>query len=242
VTRQEERALTATELHANFISVEVDKISMGITKEVPPRSEALEMLAEVHPEIYKGLDFAAFQARSYFEEKDASVEPCLQSMLIRFHARSYLQQKFPEVIFDNLSLCGVSLLCKNVRWRRADVSVRLRLWKSPDGGLPKPGDSSGRQIYYTQLELRFPEGASAPELPNDAELKLAVLWNVDAKGILQAPLLVCPKKFDEKTGEIEVWWDIPIPDPTLAANGKSETDRREDLVITKKEKKAEGEG
>src|SRR5712692_6616441 len=131
---------------------------MKNTSVIPTEPEALAMLSGVHPEIHKGLEHGAFESRAYFEEKQAPIERSLESMLVRYHAKLYLQKRFPEVHFDNLSLCGISLLCRNLDWRGKNASVRLRLWKSSDRELPSPGDSRQKKIYYTQPqpELPFP--------------------------------------------------------------------------------------
>src|ERR1019366_5719607 len=95
----------------------------------PSALEALEMLAEIHPQIHQALDHGAFKATAYFESEDTKVEKSLQSMLVRYHGKLHLQKKFPDDIeFDNLSLCGLSLLCKNLRWKGKPISCRLRIW------------------------------------------------------------------------------------------------------------------
>ncbi len=199
------------------------------------------MLSDVHPEIHKGLEHGAFEARAYFEEKDAPVERSLQSMLVRYHAKLHLQEKFPQVVFDNLSLCGISLLCRNLEWRSGNISARLRLWKTTDKELPPPGDSKQKKIYYTQPQPELPFPNEATTVENKSELHFAVLWNLNSKGVLQPMWLVCPKGFNPKTGEIKVWWDVEIPDPALATTGAKHIGRRTDLEIRRKAEEAIGE-
>jgi hypothetical protein len=200
----------------------------------PSAHEALSMLASIHPQIHTALDHGAFKSRAYFESEGTRLERSLQSMLVRYHAKMQLQEKFPEVVFDQFSLCGISLLCKNLSWKGRPVNCRLRLWKSFSNELPPPGDSNGKRVFYTQPQLEmFPDG-SPNESEQVSEIKFAILWNLNSKGLLQPLWLVCPKNCNRKTGEIKVWWDIPIPDPALAVRESKAPRKREDLPMERK--------
>ncbi len=209
---------------------------------IPTKEEALEILSPIHPEVHRSLDHGAFRSRAFFEAENAKPERSLQSMLVRYHAKNQLQKKFPDVVFDNLSLCGISLLCRGLKWRGRPTDCRVRLWKSLDNQLPNPGPSNQKKIYYTQeqYELPFPAGATR-ENGDVEELKFAILWNLSSKGMLLPLWLVCPKKFDLETGEIEVWWDVEVPDPTLATKPGPRPSRRKDLPIPLKEKEEQEE-
>ncbi len=85
------------------------------------------------------------------------------------------------------------------------------------------------------------DAVTADEVPRE-EMHFAILWNLSRKGVLQPLYLVCPKRFNPRTGEIEVWWDVVIPDPTTAIQpGPSGLSiaPREDLDIARKDKKKE---
>jgi hypothetical protein len=202
-------------------------------KQPIPKHEALEMLASIHPQIHAALDHGAFKSRAYFESEGTKLERSLQSMLVRYHAKIQLQNNFPDVIFDQLSLCGISLLCKNLVWKGRIVPCRLRLWKSLSNELPPPGDSDGKRVFYTQPQMVLFDGS-----PNEAddvqETKFAILWNLNGQGLLQPLWLVCPRSFNRRTGEITVWWDIQIPDPALAVKATKPARKREDLPIQSK--------
>jgi hypothetical protein len=197
----------------------------------PGALDALSLLAPIHPQIHKALDNGAFKAKAYFDSEETKVERCLQSMLVRYHAKLQLQKDFPEVVFDNFSLCGISLLCKDLTWKGRNVNCRLRVWKSFNNELPPPGDSEGRRVFYTQPQIEmFPDGS-----PNDDEqvneLKFAILWNLTNTGILSPLWLVAPKSCNRKTGQIKVWWDIQIPDPALSVQEAPRARKREDLPM-----------
>ena|SRR5579863_585355 len=197
----------------------------------PSAEDALSLLVKIHPQIHKALDHGAFKAKTYFESEETKVERCLQSMLVRYHAKLQLQKDFPEVVFDNFSLCGISLLCKDLTWKGRIVSCRLRVWKSFSNELPPVGDSEGRHVFYTQPQMEmFPDGS-----PNDDEhvneLKFAILWNLSSTGMLLPLWLVAPKSCNRKTGQIKVWWDVQIPDPALGVQETKPVRKREDLPM-----------
>lgn len=197
----------------------------------PSAEDALSLLAPIHPQIHKALDNGAFKARAYFEAEDTKVERCLQSMLVRYHAKLQLQKDFPEVVFDNFSLCGISLLCKDLTWRGRKVNCRLRVWKSFSNELPPAGESDGRRVFYTQPQLEmFPDG-SPNEAEHTNEIRFAILWNLSSTGILLPLWLVAPKSCNRQTGQIKVWWDIRIPDPALSVQESKPARKREDLPM-----------
>jgi hypothetical protein len=197
----------------------------------PNAQNALSLLASIHPQIHKALDNGAFKAKTYFESEETKVERCLESMIVRYHAKLQLQKDFPEVVFDNFSLCGLSLLCKDLTWKGRNVNCRLRVWKSFSNELPPAGDSEGRHVFYTQPQMEmFGDGS-----PNDAEhvkeLKFAILWNLSSTGMLLPLWLVAPKHINRQTGKIKVWWDVQIPDPALSVQEAPRARKREDLSM-----------
>jgi hypothetical protein len=202
-----------------------------------PHSDALETLktlAAIHPQIHAALDHGAFKSRAYFESEETKLERSLQSMLVRYHAKIQLQEKFPEVVFDQFSLCGISLLCKNLTYKGRKVDCRLRLWKSFTNELPPPGRSHGKRVFYTQPQMELFGDGSPHEAEHVNEMKLAILWNLNSQGLLQPLWLVAPKSCNRSTGEIKVWWDVRIPDPALAVKESKSTRKREDLPMQPK--------
>ena len=201
------------------------------------------MLASIHPEVHAGLDHGAFKSLSYFDAEGTEVDRSLASMLVRYHAKTHLKKVFPDVGFDSLSLCGLSMLCKNLMWRGRSVNCRLRLWKSFNNELP-PAESDGKRSFYTQPQIEmFPDG-SPIEAEDVTELKLAILWNLDVLGHLCSLWLVAPKKINKATGEIKVYWDIQIPDPALAVAAAADsktTTAKKDLPLTPKKRVEEQE-
>lgn len=196
----------------------------------PSAVEALAMLESIHPEIHKALDQGAFKAINFFQSEGSEVDRSLESMLVRYHSKVRLKTVFPEVVFDHFSLCGISLLCKDLSWHGRNVNCRLRLWKSFSNELPR-GDSKGKRSFYTQPQLEmFPDG-SPNEDENVGELKLAILWNLDSTGHLLPLWLVAPKSCNRSTGEIRVWWDIQIPDPASAIKAAASEPAKRDLPL-----------
>jgi len=209
----------------------------------PTKEEGLEILSPIHPEVTNALNHGAVKAANYFAGERTKIDHSLESMLVRYHAKLHLENTFRTVVlFDSLSLCGISLTCRGLKWKNKSVQCRLRLWKSWDNRLPTPGKSREKRIFYTQPMLPFPADAvAADEVPRE-EMHFAILWNLSRKGVLQPLYLVCPKRFNPRTGEIEVWWDVVIPDPTTAIQpGPSGLSiaPREDLDIARKDKKKE---
>jgi hypothetical protein len=221
--------------------MEVNKNSMENRPSLSAE-EALEILSKVHPEVYRGLDHGCSKSRIFFQATgNETLDRSLQSMLVRYYAKIHLQATFPNVRFDNLSLCGLSLLLDDLKNSSRNYTVQLKIWKSHENQLPPPGSSHQKVQFYTQPQLPFPtlgeEGGSVEVL------RLAILWNQDANGILYPLRLVAPREFDETTGVIEVWWSIQIPDPTSSVGvPEGEPPSRPDLDIRKRSKKKEKRG
>lgn len=194
----------------------------------PTKEEALQILAPISPEIYRAFEDGISKATIYFKKEGIEPrDPWAFAMIVKLHARENLRKspKFSEVTFDRLSLCGISFHYKD--WQ-------VRLWRSADHAnprLPHPGRSDSKREYYVQPEL-------FPYKTEPTELRFVILWDVNKDSKLEALWLVFPKNFNQKTGEITVYWDVELPNPIFGVQAPSETPSVPDLPYqTKKEKK-----
>ena len=200
---------------------------------IPTANQALEILAPISPEIYRSFEHGISKATIYFTNEGIEPrDPWAFAMIVKLHAREHLQKcsGFASVIFDRLSLCGISFHYKD--WQ-------IRLWRSADRDnpkLPHPGRSESKRKYYVQGEL-FPENTSAP-----TELRFVILWDVGKDSKLEALWLVFPKNFNQKTGEITVYWAVELPNPILGIKASSEPPSAPELpyIPKKNQKKREG--
>jgi hypothetical protein len=207
------------------------KLAMGNT--IPTPKCALESLAPISPEIYRAFEHGISKATVYF--KNEAIEPrdpWAFAMIVKLHAREYLRKcpEFAAVALDRLSLCGISFHYKD--WQ-------LRLWRSADHAnpkLPHPGRSESKKKYYVQMPL-FPENGERP-----TELKFVILWDVDKDSKLEALWLVFPRNFNQKTGEITVYWAVELPNPILGIQAPSETPSTPPLPYRLKTDKKKKEG
>jgi len=182
---------------------------MGFQKpsRIPTPEKALEIISPLSPEIYRAFEHGGQKAREYFERESVEYDGSAYATIVRLHAKDYLKNhpEFAKVVFDALSMCGISFLFRN--WK-------FRLWKSADRRapkLPRP-DSAQKQLYYVQpaqLELF----AHKKKKKAGAHVHFVILWNLDGKGNLETLWLVCPKDFNPQTGEIKVHWIVEITNP-----------------------------
>jgi len=185
-----------------------EDVELAMAKQrIPTPQKALEILSPITPEIYRALEYGGSKTREYFDKERVEYVGSAYAMLVRVHAKHYLKQRpeFATLVFDKYSMCGISFLFNN--WK-------CRLWKSADHRAPKlphPGHSTRKQLFYVQPEqLGFPWKKKKRSAPN---LHLVILWNLDKKGNLETLWLVCPKYFNQETGEIKIHWCAEIPNP-----------------------------
>jgi len=200
---------------------------------IPTKEQALEIVAPISPEIYRAFEHGISKATIYFENEKIERDPWAFAMVVKLHAREHLQKcsEFSSVVFDRLSLCGIGFHYKD--WQ-------IRLWRSADHSSPKlphPGHSESKRKYYVQQGELFPETNPAP-----AELRFVILWDVDKDSKLEALWLVCPRNFNQKTGEITVHWAVELPNPIFGIQAPSETRSTPDLPYLPKKEKEEKEG
>ena len=178
---------------------------------VPTREKALKIVSPIAPEIYHAFEYGGSKARDYFEAEKLDHDGSAYALIVRMHAREYLKKRaeFATVIFDRLSMCGISFLFNN--WK-------FRLWKSADHRAPKlphPGHSEKKQRYYVQPR-QMDLFSYRKRKKTGPKLHLVILWNLDKKRNLETLWLVCPEDFNPETGEIKVHWIAEIPNPILA--------------------------
>ncbi len=185
-------------------------------RKVPTPAKALEILSPITPEIFRALEYGGLKTREYFDKEKLGYDGSAYTLIVRLHAKEYLKQKpeFATVVFDRYSMCGISFLFN---------SWKCRLWKSADHRAPKlphPGHSVKKQLFYVQPEQPplFPWKKRTKLGPN---LHLVILWNLDNKGNLKALWLVCPKDFNQATGQIKVHWVVEIPNPIFGVESPS---------------------
>lgn len=208
-------------------------IKLAMSTSIPTSKQALEILAPISPEIYRAFEHGISKATVYFKNEGIEPrDPWAFAMIVKLHAREYLRKcpEFASVAFDKLSLCGISFHYK--AWQ-------IRLWRSADHAnpkLPHPGRSECKREYYVQTEL-FPENSEAP-----TELRFVILWDVDRDSKLEALWLVFPKNFNQKTGEITVYWAVELPNPILAVQAPTETPSVPELPYLPKKNPKKKEG
>ena len=74
------------------------------------------------------------------------------------------------------------------------------------------------------------------------ELHLIILWNLDAQGNLEKLWLVCPKSFDQETGEIEVHWVAELPNPVTGTQAPATPVSVPELALKPRQIKKAKEG
>lgn len=204
-----------------------------ITSQRPTKEQALQIVAPISPEIYRALEHGISKATLYFEnEKIDPPDPWAFAMIVKLHAREYLRKcsEFASVTFDKLSLCGISFHYTD--WQ-------IRLWRSADRDnpkLPHPGRSESKREYYVQTEL-FPENSTVP-----SELRFVILWDLNRDRKLEALWLVFPRDFNQKTGEITVYWSVELPNPILGVQAPTQAPSAPELPYTPKKEKKKKEG
>ncbi len=200
---------------------------------IPTAEQALEILAPISPDIYRAFEDGISKATIYFKNEGIEPrDPWAFAMIVKLHAREYLRKcsEFASVAFDKLSLCGISFHYKD--WQ-------IRLWRSADHAnpkLPHPGRSESKRKYYVQMEL-FPEKSEAP-----TELRFVILWDVNKDSKLEALWLVFPRNFNQRTGEITVYWAKELPNPILGVRAASEAPSIHELPYLQKKEKTKKEG
>ena len=200
---------------------------------IPTKEQALQILAPISPEIYRAFEDGISKATIYFKKEGIEPrDPWAFAMIVKLHAREYLRKhpEFASVTFDRLSLCGISFHYKD--WQ-------IRLWRSADHAnpkLPHPGRSDSKREYYVQTEL-FPDKNTEP-----TELRFVILWDVDKDSKIEALWLVFPKNFNQKTGEITVYWDVELPNPIFGVKAPSEAASVPELSYEVKKDKKKKEG
>jgi hypothetical protein len=164
----------------------------------PGPDETLNDLAWLHPEIYRGIEYGVFEAKTHFTTKQIIHDGAAFSTLVRLHAKNYLITKGLDAIdVEDVNLTGLSLKLDG---------YQIKVWKAADSNLPVPGQSEPKQAFYQQTLF---DGGERPEI-----IHLAVIWNVkNSTHELSAVWLVCPKNGDEKSAED--YWTVRIPDPAL---------------------------
>jgi len=166
---------------------------------VPGPAETLDALAWLHPELYRGIEYGVFEAKTHFQTKQISHDGAAFSTLVRLHAKNYYRNKGLDAVdVEQVNLTGLSLKLDG---------YHIKIWKASDSSLPVPGRSEPKQAFYQQ-RLNF-EGGQRPDV-----IHLAIIWNVSKPAQeLSAIWLVCPKDGNEKSAED--YWTVRIPDPAL---------------------------
>jgi hypothetical protein len=73
-------------------------------------------------------------------------------------------------------------------------------------------------------------------------LRFVILWDVDKDSKLEALWLVFPKNFNQKTGEITVYWAVELPNPILGIQAPSEMPPAPQLPYQPKKDQKKKEG
>lgn len=186
-------------------------------------------MAWLHPEIYRGIEYGVFEAKTHFQTKQINYDGAAFSTLVRLHAKNYYRTKGLDAVdVEDVNLTGLSLKLDD---------YYIKIWKATDSSLPVPGRSEPKQAFYQQ-KFNF-EGGQRPQL-----IHLAVIWNVTKPAQeVSAIWLVCPKDGNEKSAED--YWTVRIPDPALGISSSGpDTPPSNDLPIGPKrsedEKKKKG--
>jgi hypothetical protein len=161
---------------------------------IPVAQNVLGKLRHIVPVIYDVLDKAITQAREFFDNRTAEVDPFLFPSLVRYEAKCLFEDPRYRSIgyqFVVLSQNGLLLIYEydgciyNIRVRKADE----------DGNLPIQNLSGTLKRFYNQPQPYLPglSPEDISELVVPARVNLVVVWDVDYSYILSEVFLACPK-------------------------------------------------
>lgn len=168
-------------------------------------------LAPILPRLYAFLDAGCARAQEFFSTYHAPIDAALFSHLVRWSFLQCLRVEAPLLGIEAIEDLGLS----GISFRYG--SYPIRVWKADDSDLTKLASSDTKKAFLAQqTQWDFETGAIAAPL-----LNLALLWNVDRDGHLQAVRFGPPHVQDER---FTLAWEVDVPLPgTEPQPSRSET-------------------
>jgi hypothetical protein len=124
---------------------------------------------EIGVEAYQ---YAAQQAKDFWETYQGAKDEILRAHLIRWWANAFLSQKgqdFIRFVQEDVPASGFSVMVEGAHYKA---------WKATNGEMPKP-KTKRRMNFCTQViqpYLLLPDGEAPPNIYDN----LALLWGLDA--------------------------------------------------------------
>lgn len=185
---------------------------------IPSKYEVLHDLEDVLVLISQAIDYGIFKAKEFaHRENNGKIDD--RSMAahharyfaikyLRFHGHSAVEEAEDDpyaMSSDPYSLQRVpntGILLKSGRYQ-------IRIRRAQNGGIPAPGESTSRQLYYQQAQgkLNFPDLADPPP----KGINLITYWDVVVPYEFSALAIACPKYAKATQSSVEVWWEAPLP-------------------------------
>lgn len=170
---------------------------------VPSPDIVVSELEPVTPTLYWAMEVGTERGRIYFDQRSLRPEPFLFANIVRYEARTILEDAGVSTGFDLDDLANNGM---SIRY----CSYVLRVRKTDDGQAPVPGRSQRLQAFYHQLEL----GLLGPV--SSESLNLLVLWNVDHRFLLDPVFtLACPRQGGQTRSSVANHWSVPMANPAF---------------------------
>jgi hypothetical protein len=189
--------------------------------------EIARTLAPLTGTLYALLDGATHEAKEFFDTERRPFSPSLFPGLVRYVTKVH----WDALMFaphDAEALLGfVRLEIPNDGLAFSNGTHQIRVWKSDEGGLPAPGNSQSKRIFFaqgsmfgeqwTQMAMSDADAAWAASGP----INLALLWDVDESRLLSSLQLVCPELGAE--GNFGETWRVPVQHPAETTSAADDT-------------------
>lgn len=172
----------------------------------------LEIAVEAH-------QYAAQQAKEFWETYRGARDEILRAHLIRWWANAYVDQKghdFIRFVQEDMLSSGFSVIVEGAHYKA---------WKATGGEMPKP-KTKKRMAFCTQIIQPFlllPDGETPPNIDDN----LALLWGLDVKKNMGPVEVVKPRGYTVD-GPV-YYWRKRLPDiPGTYGTGEATPDNPAD--------------
>lgn len=186
---------------------------------VPSFHEELDRLRPILPHLGEALEQALGQARRFFEDQNALVDPYLAPCLVRYHAKTFLVEHGYSV--EDLDIISVPNNGLSVRYKGRSI----RIWKGDADTLPLPGRSRHKLDFLNQqlaLDSMLPD-------PTGYRHNSMLLWSPDCEYRLQDLYLSLPKSATMIPQNTDAYWTERIPlEALIRVESPKATETRDD--------------
>ncbi len=196
---------------------------------IPDAQQVIHDLSALWPRLSVALEHGTNKVVEFFEREvtDKKIDPYLAPNLVRFHALQSLRAAGVASQADvdfNLQHVPNNGICLAVG------KYRLRILKANDGGVPAPGQSVPKNLFYRQQSIKFTTEDGVDVLED--VINLLVVWDVTYPYHLFEIVLACPKHANETKASVALYWEEPLPFVPATIIEVTPASQEEDLPIS----------